>query len=167
MTRSYLTYILAVVLALTAFTGCKTTEANYRAAYDKAKTKGESEAVDREVYNLIAKEELPDTLTYGNVKLPVKRLLIFDGGIPDQEKATINRFNVVTAKFRQTFNARSMAARLKENGFKNAFVARDRENNYYVVAASVNEAEEAEKILSDLRTKQVGAVAPFPYIVTS
>lgn len=157
--------LFTAVAAAVMMAGCKTTEANYRAAYEKAKAKGQSTAVDAEVYEQIAKEEGPATLTFGEVSFPGRGQWLLAVDLSDVPAGKVKKFSVVNGKFRQQFNARSMTKRLREAGFDSAFVARDRETNYYSVAASVDNATEAAVILDSLKIKGKGAIAPFPYII--
>lgn len=155
-------YILLLALVLG---GCKTTEANYKAAYEKAKSKGESTAIDKEVYDRIRNEEGPSVMTFGNVTFPAKGVRLSVVELPEMKTGVIDRFSVCNGRFRQTFNAKSMARRLQENGFPDAFVAKDREGAYYVICASVSNPEEAKQLLDSAIEKGNGAVAPFPYII--
>ena len=158
--------IFAVALVTVTFTGCKTTEANYRAAYEKAKTKGESTIVDKEVYDQIAKEEAPSDMNVGGVTFPARRLPVTPVDIDDLKPGTILQFNVAVGRFRQTFNAKSLARRLRENGYPDAFVAKDREGAYYVIATSKASAQEASDALSHIITlKNLGILNPFPYMI--
>lgn len=162
MTRYILLLTAMIMLALT---GCKTSEANYRAAYEKAKNKGQSEAVDPEVYQKIAQEEGPATLTVGGISFPGRAMYLSSVPVENVPNGKIDKYSVTTAKFKQTFNARMMAKRLAENGFADAFVTRDRDDNYYVIAMSTDNLDEALQALDKLKGLQVGANAPFPYVI--
>lgn len=150
-------------LALLA--GCKTTEANYRAAYEKAKQQGQSTAVEQEVYDNIAREQGPATSTVDGVQLPLFSTPLQPVELADIKPGTLDKFNIVTARFRQTFNAKSMARRLHQAGFTNAFVAKDRDDGYFVVACTAATARQAAEELNKLKATHTGAVAPFPYVV--
>lgn len=147
---------LGVVFSLLSLTGCKTTEANYRSAYEKAKSKGESSAVDKEVYENITREDQPTVMTFDNVSFPAKGIYMVGVDIPGLTPSVFEKFNVVAAKFKQLFNAKSMAKRLRENGFVNAFVAKDRDDTYYVVAATCRDATEASEKLISLKGTGIG-----------
>lgn len=157
--------LLSICAGAILLTGCKTTEANYRAAYEKAKQQGESTAVDREVYENIAREQGPVLATVDGVELPVRSLPLQPVVLDNIDGGKLQRFNVVTARFRQTFNAKSMARKLREAGFENAFVAKDRDDAYYVVAATASTAAEAHQLLDKIKSVSIGAVAPFPFVI--
>lgn len=157
-------FFLTAILVL-ALSGCKTSEANYRAAYEKAKNKGQSEAVDPSVYEKIAQEEAPATLVFGDITFPGRDMYLTTVAENNVPTGKIEKFSVVTGRFKQTFNARMMAKRLEDNGFEQPFVARDRENYYYVVAGSYDTAGDAAATLGRLLGLQVGAVHPFPYVI--
>lgn len=157
--------LLPFSLLIIALSSCKTSEENYKKAYSKAIEKGVSTAVDKEVYEQIKQEDGPVTTNYDGVTLPVKQLFLSGVSIQDIEPSDIDKFCIVTARFRQTFNARSMANRLREAGFTNAFVAKDRNDAYFVVAATTGSSIEAEQMLQKVEAAKCGANKPFPYII--
>lgn len=156
--------LMVAACAAILFTACKTTEANYRSAYEKAKTKGESTAVDKEVYDRIRDEEGPAIMMFDGIGLPSRGLYLSPVEL-DSITGSIGKFNIATGRFKQTFNAKSMARRLRDNSYTNAFVAKDREGYYYVIAATADSASEASEILNSVKKKGNGSVAPFPYII--
>lgn len=166
MTHTLRIFFVVLAAALT-FAGCKTNEANYRAAYEKAKEKGQSTAVDKSVYEQIDREDGPVAVTVDNVQLPVKTLILSVADTQAFPNAKVLKYNVATAKFRQVFNANSMAKRLIANGFGYAFIAKDREGDFYVVACSTGDASEAQRQLDAVKASSVGTVAPFPYVVVN
>ena len=157
--------LLLSVAVLTLLTGCKTTEANYRAAYEKAKSKGESEAVDREVYDQIERESGPAIMTFGDVEFPCRPDYLAVQPLKDLPGGTVRNFSLTTGQFKQTFNAQSMAKRLKELGFADAFVCKNREGFYVVIAGSYAEAAEVAEAYNRVKGMQVGAVGHFPYVI--
>ena len=157
--------VLTIFLLTLVLTGCKTSEANYRAAYEKAKTRGESEAVDREVYDKIAQEQGPSPMTFGSVTIPGKKMYMSVMPTEDVAPGTVRSFSVVAARFKQLFNARSVAKRLKEMGFNDAFITKDREDYYYAVASSVGSALEALDVMNRLKESGLAMPETFPYVI--
>lgn len=156
--------MMAVALLVGA---CKTSEANYRAAYEKAKDKGRSDAVEAEVYQQIEREQQPSELTFGSVSFPARYMNLTTADINKENIGKVEKFSVVMASFRQAFNASSMAARLRDMGFEKAFVAIDRDGSYFVVAVSTSESETAAQSLTRALGMPTGARAPFPYVAVS
>lgn len=158
-------FSVPLFVALVSMTGCKTSEANYRSAYEKAKEHGESVAVDKDVYEKIAQEEGPAMMSIGGCEFPGKALYITcvqeDGASP----VSVRGYSVAAMRFKQAFNAGSVAKRLKEAGFGTSFVAKDRDGYYYAVAASVETASEAKGIIDKLGKSGINMVSPFPYVI--
>ena len=156
---------LAVIIGF-MLSSCKTTEANYKKAYEMAKTKGESEAVDPEVYAQIYREAAPDTIVVDNVSFPGKSLYLRPVAAQGLEAGTVGKYNVAAATFKQLFNAKDMALRLRRDGYDHAFVAVDRDENYYVIAFSTLSASDAGEVLHRLNLAEHIAISnPFPYII--
>lgn len=148
--------------------GCRTTEANYRAAYEKAKAaKADEDPIDSTIYGYQRRQmtavavQTPD----GTVEvqaLPV-RLTTVDGVLPQQ----FHRYNVVVAQFKQIFNARSMRERLvDELGYPGAIVLESAEPYYYVAVRSVDTPSEANAIVKTLiKEARIPMKEPCPFIL--
>ena len=159
---------MAAAVAIVA-TACKTTEANYKRAYDLAvKDKDDADPVANTIYDAIRREALPaavvtaegDTLRYKSEHLTVTQ----DQGL--DETRVMKRYCVVAGQFKQKFNAKAMAKRLRESGYESAFVIQTAEPLYYVVALttdSPNEAVEAERAIAN--DKEFVLREPCPMIV--
>ncbi len=92
--------IVGILTALT-FTACKTTEANYRAAYEIAKEK-QLDGGDETVSEGLRNELQPKPQKIGNDTLPVRMFPVGytkDGGL--ESNAGLKRYNVAVARFRQ------------------------------------------------------------------
>lgn len=146
-----------------ALVSCKTTEKNYREAYELAKGSGTIQ--DTLIANLIAADQAPvDVEVAGGVMKMRKEFvsIVMDEGVT---KDMLKRYNVVVGRFRQLFNARSMSKRMASLGYQ-SFLVVDRTTSYFVVAASADQQEEAlglyNKILSDNR---VVYKSPFPWVL--
>ena len=159
--------LLLIVAATLALAACKTTEANYRAAYETAKEKKASGLGD-EVDNAMAKEEQPRETKVGDATLPVLNARLYAADAEGADAITPKIYSVAVAKFKQIFNARSLCSRLRDGGFSGAFVAVDRDKNYYVLTGTTAEATEAAKILAETEQSEVfKAKTPFPCVIVS
>ena len=156
---------LAVLLLLGA-AGCKTTEANYRTAYEKAKEKkiSEKDEDDAKLMDL----QRPRMTAFGADTLPVRSFYIGytrDGGA-DKDHSVVKGFCVVVGQFKQVFNARSMRQRLIADGYADALVVNDNMKNYYVVATTSNNAHQASLDLERVNAdKKLVLKPPFPYVL--
>lgn len=160
--------IIVIFAALTLVVGCKTSEANYRAAYEKAvSARDADEAIDSTVYGQVRRQMKTVTMqtTDGRhieVQSQFVRVTKDGGGIPENLKS----FNVVAGQFKQLFNAKSLRERLTDLGYPGAFVVETAEPYYYVVVGSYTNSTQAADALDDLRrAKPVPMKAPLPFIL--
>lgn len=154
----------AIAGLVVAVTGCKTTEANYRAAYEIAKEK-QMDGGDSTVTAGLKNEQLPRMTVFSGVKLPIRTEplnLTKDGG---GDPSTFKVYNVVAASFKQLFNANSFRDRLKQQGF-DSFLVHNRQRTYFVVALTTQSPAEAAEALERLKGLDgVVMKAPFPYVL--
>ena len=132
-------YALVACLA-TLLHSCKTSEANYRAAYDVTVQHVKArEAVDSSTYDRIQAEKREATAVVAgdSVRLVTHRVNIVDDPI-----SSLKRYGVVVGEYKQAFNARSFRARLKKEE-KPAYVVIDSEKVYYVIAHGFDSSAEA------------------------
>ena len=159
--------IVGILTALT-FTACKTTEANYRAAYEIAKEK-QLDGGDETVSEGLRNELQPKPQKIGNDTLPVRMFPVGytkDGGL--ESNAGLKRYNVAVARFRQLFNAKSMRERLINEGFPDAIVVHDREMTYYVIAGSTSDPNEVKPVYNRVKDATgFKCTEPFPYVIIS
>lgn len=164
-----LVYIAAVVAFVAiAMSACKTNEANYRAAYEKVKEK-ETDTGDSLTTAMLRKSQEPQTMTFNEngkryalpiLTVPVARKV--DAG----SQEGLRRYCVATGRFKQVFNAKSMCERLVGLGYDEACVVHDRQNYYYVVAASTDSPATASELLIKVNSDASLALrSPFPYIL--
>lgn len=134
MKRIYNYIILAVGVVLLAG-GCKTTEKNYRQAYEKAQQKAR-DGLEEGVYELMVQESLPPyrhTAT-DSVRVMGEHLLwqytpeTVDSGRQIMPK----EYNLAVAKYSMLTNAKAHADRLAGEGWR-AVLLRNGEPLYYVV----------------------------------
>ncbi|MDE6377341.1 MAG: SPOR domain-containing protein [Duncaniella sp.] len=159
--------LLAVIVAFVALAACKTTEANYRTAYDSAKRQQqESTGLDSTIYGRIRSQAANSKLVVGADSLPLKREYV--GYTPEggSSRENLLRYNVVVGQFKQVFNARQMRERLIAAGYDGAMIVNTREPLYYVVALSVSTPEEAlaawQRVTSD---HSLVLRSPLPFIL--
>lgn len=157
--------IIITAAIITAASGCKTTEENYRAAYELAKQKNASGGIDSTIYSRIRNEARPQTTIVNGDTLAMKSeyvRLTPDCGSPEQ----FHTYNVVIAQFKQLFNAKSVRKRAIEAGYADALIVQTREPLYYVVAASSNSTAEIQKSLGKIQsTPPVVLKEPCPFIL--
>lgn len=160
-------FIAAGVLLL-ASVGCRTTEQNYRTAYEAAKAHQDSiGGIANTVFNQYRPQGPGAKVVYGeNDTLSYHVVTI---GLTKGEGATqqtVKRYNVVVGQFKQIFNARKMRERLINNGYPDAFIINNREPLYYVVASSVATPAEAADAITLLRSdNSIMLRDPFPWVL--
>ncbi len=159
--------IIALFAALFIMPACKTTEANYRAAYENAKLKQqESTGIDSTIYGRIRQQASASKLLVGNDSLPLRREYVgytTDGG---SSRENVLRYNIVVGQFKQVFNARQMRKRLIDGGYEGAMIVNTREPLYYVIAASVSTPEEALQAWKRVTTDpSIVLRSPLPFIL--
>lgn len=152
-------------IAVSGLFSCKTTEANYRQAYETARQK-QTEEGDSAITAGLNNQARPRTLVVDGVSLPVVTAgvnVTKDGGM---DVKRLKRFNTVAGTFRQIFNARSMRERLMGAGYPDAFILQNAYGTYYVLTLTTSSAEEALANLEKLRTDEsLRLRAPLPYIL--
>ena len=142
-------FAIGAALMLCA-TSCKTTEANYRAAYDLAASKAK-EGIGEENYNRIQAEALKANAVVAGDSVRMKKMYvsIFD----KPEEGTVHRYCVVVWEFKQQANATSLRDRLKAEGHK-AWIARaSSTSTFLVVAESFDTPEEAAAFVRDAKKR--------------
>lgn len=151
-----------------ALSGCRTSEANYRAAYERTVAGRDSAmSVDSTIYGAVRRQMDMRTVPLADgTSVPVysQHVRVTDGGGGTNE--ALRRYNVVVGRFKQLFNARSMRERLVDNGvFPGAFVVETAEPYYYVVGASTASPDSAAAILRNLPTGTPPMRDPLPLIL--
>lgn len=161
--KRLLTFLL-VIASIVALNSCKTTEANYRKAYQIAKEK-QTDGGDSTVTADLRGSFIPKQMVIGGVTLPVRTEPVILTPAENADPTAFKVYNVVAGSFKQLFNARSLRDRLRELGF-NAFLIHNRDRNYYIVAASTQDPAEAAAQLERLRkTEGVYFQPNFPYVL--
>lgn len=158
---------VATVVAAGAFIACKTTEENYRKAYEKAvAARDEGTDIDSTVYGQVRRQADVRTVDTpsGPVELRRQDVAVTEG--QDFGQDALARYGVVAAQFKQKFNAESMRQRMAAAGFDSALVVETAEPLYYVVVASYPHIDQAVATLETLRASTPVALRePCPFIL--
>lgn len=158
---------LSLVIAAVG-TGCKTTEQNYRNAYEIAKAKSdESSGIENTIYDKIRREAVASRLvTARGDSLPTMTVGVqcTPGGFSTPD--SVKQYSLAVAQFKQVFNAKSLASRLRSGSWPNAMVLQTAEPLYYVIvstSADVSEiAEDYKRLMSE---KPLAMKEPYPWIL--
>lgn len=136
--------LILTALLLIVAVSCKTSEENYRAAYEAAvEHRQESSGLDSTIYGRIRNSATRSALNVGGDSLPLRAEYIgyTEGGGSSREN--VKRYNIVVGQFRQVFNAKQMRQRLIDDGYDSAMIVNTREPLYYVISQTVATPEEA------------------------
>ncbi len=159
--------IAVAALVMTGMAGCKTTEKNYREAYEIAKQKQTS--ADEDIADLT--DKVKDSRQPRQVTVDGQSLMMLtepvgypkDGGV---SRENVRRYNVVVGKFKQIFNAKAMRTRLVQSGYADAMVLSDRFNEFYVVAVTCNTPAEARAAIARIDADtSLKLQPPFPWVL--
>ncbi len=154
-------HIIIITLAVIAtLTSCRTSEANYRAAYEQAVSRrDDTSGIDNTVYDKIRREAVSSTRVVNGDTVAVKRERVKLAEPAEGE--ILQQSYVVVAQFKQLFNARSLCNRLKAGGYPGATLLVTREPLYYVAVAG-GSAEAMNVNCAEFAAKPAVAVKP-PY----
>lgn len=159
------TGISFLILTAIAMTGCKTSEANYRAAYQTAKT-ASADGIDSTIYARIRQEAVPTAVLANGDSVRTQAEFTTIYSEPGDTVPSIIPYGVVVAQFKQIFNAKAMRQRLRQSGYPNACIVSTSEPLYYVVAESYDDINSAAKGLKKLSADNaVTTRPPFPWIL--
>lgn len=163
---------LLIILALVGvgMTSCRTTEANYRAAYEAAKTSqaaanSADDGLDentRRMLNMNRKEHQSVQIV-GNDTLKISNVFaILEEGPVEK----LPQYSVVANAFSQLFNAKALLTRLQEAGFSQAYIFKTATPDYYVAAGGSDNIADIPAIRDALaKAGNPGSRAGFPAIV--
>lgn len=163
-------YTAAAASLLCGASGCKTTEANYKAAYDVAKARQkqttEDDGLDRHTRDMLERQRRGhrSILIAGRDTLEVTTMFLK----ADKEGDSIPQYGIAVNEFTQVFNARAMCKRLRDNGFDGAYVVHTAQPAYYVVSAGTNDPAKIPALLSLAdKVRDLGMGREFPRIIRS
>lgn len=156
-----------IIMAAVALCSCKTTEANYRAAYEKAvAARDSSDSIDDTIYGKERRNAGTHVIETSAGKAEVKTQMVNvtagGGGVVEN----LRRYNVVAGQFKQKFNAVSLRNRLADGSYPGAFVVETAEPYYYIVVGSYATADEAVKALEAVKSDGEKSIRPpCPFIL--
>lgn len=138
----------AAALLAAAASSCRTNEANYREAYTAVREKADADdGIEGTIYEKIRKEAVGGRTIVGGAAIPTTTVAVAAvAGV--STAADVGPYNVAVAQFRQSFNARSLAQRLRAAGYAGATVVATAEPLYYVIAAPAATADEAAALFA-------------------
>lgn len=155
--------VMATALLSPAVHSCKTSESNYRTAYEQAVTRRQENGNDDTVYNNIRRQATTSTRVVAGDTIKVRRERVKLAEPADGE--TLAEAYAIAAQFKQVFNARSLRDRLRAAGYSGATLLVTREPLYYVAAGSGTPGD--MKSLCDTLSG-AGAIAvrpPYPLVL--
>ncbi len=153
-----------VLLLFTTATACKTTEENYRKAYEAALEKKNEGYTTDEINQMAHEEAVPKTI-YNGDSIPLKGMYVSTVKL-DPPVTSASRYNVVVATFKQKFNAMSVLNRLRDAGYDNGRLLIDRDQTFYVAATTTDTLKNAVETLKELeKSSPIVMKSPCPYIL--
>lgn len=157
--KRYIPILIAALTLLTAI-GCKTTEENYRAAYQRVK-ENERAGIDSTIYSRIRQEARPRQISIDGdtVGMRSEYVAVTEGQTGITTEA-LKRYNVVVAQFKQLFHAKSVSRRFIEAGHSKTFIVQTREPLYYVVAFTTPDITAARDTLLKIQSAPPFALQP-------
>lgn len=141
-----------LLFAAAVVSSCKTTEANYRAAYEKAVAGRDSlTPLENTIYGRHRRNASASVAVLGNDTIEVlsTRVAVTDGGGGIREN--LKPYSLVVGQFKQIVNAKSLRERLVDAGYPKTFVVNTAEPYYYIILDSFATREEALKACVSLR----------------
>ncbi len=158
--------IQTILLAVAAVTlhCCKTSEENYKKAYQAAVEKQNEGYTEEEILNMAREEAIPRAVFNGD-SIPMKGVYVNTVKL-DPPVAAASRYNVIVATFKQKFNAMSVLDRLRDSGYDDGRLLIDRDQTYYVAASTTDTLAQAVETLRQLqKSSPVAMKSPCPYIL--
>ena len=143
----HLYFILVILTALT-FVSCKTTEKNYRTAYEVAKANDRNK-LDSETEKKIEAEKFGQETKIAGDSINIKTEYVQRVEIDPGEDVEIPEYNVAVGYFKQVFNARMFKKRLISKSV-GAYILLDTQKQYYVIAKGFNAPEEAAGYIKNI-----------------
>lgn len=160
------------ILAITALVAilipsCKTTEKNYRTAYERTMTAQDTTHLEFEqtIYGRYRRDmRVSESIVGGDtVATRIQRVFITPG---DSVPNMLKNYNLVVGQFKQLFNAKSMRQRLCDKGYTGAFVVQTAEPYYYVVAQDYDGQSQAAAALKRMRANPPFRLRdPLPFLL--
>lgn len=157
-------YISMMAIAILALSGCKTSEQNYRQAYEIAKN-ANTDGIDSTIYARIRQEAVPSAILADGdtIRMQTELVTLFkDANSPVSAK----QYGVVVNQFKQIFNAKALRNRLHASGYPEAYIVQTSEPLYYVIVADFDDVNQAGAMMKKLaKDTNLGIRPPFPWIL--
>ena len=153
-----------MMLAALALTACRSSEENYREAYEKAMERRQT-GIAAETYAKIEAERQRYTHVINGDSV---RMIYMNVNVAIDSTDVVYPFNVVVASFTQRINAKSYRDRLREEcGLKGSYVLQGGpDKQFFVVAQGFDTHTEAAAMLHDLDQKVcLKILEPLPWIL--
>ncbi|MCM1450286.1 MAG: SPOR domain-containing protein [Clostridiales bacterium] len=145
---------------------CRTTEANYRTAYQQATAgRRDSSNIDNTIYDSFRRKAIKQARIVNGDTLEVKRERVKIQDPTQGQSNTLLQSYVVVAQFKQLFNARSMRDRLKTAGYPDATLLVNGEPLYYVTLGGGDTQASVELLDKFTSNQAITAKAPYPLIL--
>ena len=160
-----ITISAALLLIAVLISGCKTTEANYRAAYEKAIAAREDD--EREtIYGGVSRQLGTRKMVENGDTAQVMIKNVSPVTIAGVKQPEVKKYMLVVGEFKQLFNAESMCKRFVNGGYSSAVVVQTAEPYYYIVADSFDSIKDAKKAIAALQEKSpIALKSPAPFIL--
>lgn len=167
--KSLLTALGGALILAVGLGACKTTEENYRNAYDRALAgRAQRDSLENTIYGAHRRGMGSTLAVQGSDTVEMKTVQVKitegGGGIPEWLKP----YNLVAGQMKQQFNALSLRERLVEAGYPRAFVVETAEPYYYIILGSYPTEAEAvagARTLREDKNFPVPLRAPLPFIL--
>lgn len=161
--------ILIAALAALAISSCKTTEANYRSAYETTVAHQRERQGGLDTPELTATGALtprPTEVSNG-VTLPIATAWLRNehNSNVTTRLDSVKRYNIVVARFRQSFNAGQMLSRLRRENYPEALVLKTADNYYVATSTTANPDTALARIRAVAADSSLRLKAPFPFIL--
>lgn len=161
-------FLICTIAALALLTACKTTEANYRNAYDTVVAHQREKSGDPDT------PELQSTGTAATrqveiaqgITVPVTTVWL---SVTKEADVTpvkdVRKYNVTVARFRQAFNARQMLGRLHNSGYPSALILKTNDAYYVATSTTASPDSAAAAMRAAEADTTMRLRPPFPYIL--
>lgn len=153
-------YLIISLAAATLLGACKTSEANYREAYEKAIAGREADsAVDSTIYGKVRQQKTVRTVDMpdgGTAEIRSQHVRATDGTGITTDKML--QYNVVTGGFKQLFNAKSLRQRLINAGYPSTFIAETAEPYYYVIIGTYPDIDQAKTAVTAFNNSEAASI---------
>lgn len=161
-------YILILLLLAFIPSSCKTTEENYRSAYQKAvEARRQADEPEDNIFGGIQRRMSTSFVVVGNDSIPISFTHLFVITDGDKPAAVMKKFNIVVGQFKQKFNALSLSRRFAESGWPDTFVVQTAEPYYYVIASSSDSVADIAATMADLRSNSpLPLKSPLPFLIS-